>query len=236
MLFVQLFSRGSCRVKCYNIVSFRVFVYGRTVLPCPKLFLSYKRHSYNAFRKNISGLEPKRARARQHWAHRSRRLIRSVTLDARLWARRALCRRASRARLRFRALDNRAARPRARRAVADLTRLRASADTRRALGHTRLEYILAHIRLRRALRLQHILAHIRHRRARRHSRLQNPLARIRLRARRARRRRTARTEPWLVTAARPFMAPTARIICLESFRCFLSREISDQDCYHNGSN
>jgi hypothetical protein len=126
------------------------------------------------------------ARARQHGAHRCVGLVRRVTLNTRFRARCALRSGAGRARLGLRALDSRAPRARARRALANLTRLRAGADTRRALGDARLEHILGHIGQGRALRLEHVLAHIRHRRAGRHRRLQHPLARIGFWARRAR--------------------------------------------------
>ena len=90
--------------------------------------------------------------------------------------------RAGRAGLGLRAFDCRATRPRARRAFANLTGLGTCADAGRAGGHRGLQHILAHIRLRRALRLQHVLGEIGQWRARRHSGLQHPFTGIRFRA------------------------------------------------------
>jgi len=115
-------------------------------------------------------------------------LVIGLTPDIGLRARRTRGCRACRARLGIRALDDRATGSGARRAFPNLTRLGTCRDTRRALGHRRLQHILGHVGKRRALRLQHVLAHIGHRGARRHRRLENPLGWIGLRAGRAARR------------------------------------------------
>jgi hypothetical protein len=78
-------------------------------------------------------------------------------------------------------LDIGAPRPWARRAFANLAWLAAARDTRRALGHTRLEHILGHVGQRRALGLEHVLAHVRHGRARWHTRLEHIFGHIRRR-------------------------------------------------------
>jgi hypothetical protein len=94
--------------------------------------------------------------------------------------------RGGRATLRGRALDFRATRARARRALAGVLRAgRGVNDDRLLLGNTALQHILAQVRHRRALGLQHVLAHIGGLGARRHSCLQDILAHVRLFARRA---------------------------------------------------
>lgn len=80
------------------------------------------------------------------------------------------------ARRRFGALNNGASRSRARRALTNLARLVARANTRRARGHRRFKHVLGHVGWGRALTLQHIPSHIRLRRARRHRRLQHVFA------------------------------------------------------------
>lgn len=69
--------------------------------------------------------------------------------------------RRGRATLRGRALDFRATRARARRALTSVLRAgRGVNDDRLLLGNTALQNILAQVRHRRALGLQHVLAHI----------------------------------------------------------------------------
>ena len=114
---------------------------------------------------------------RQHRSHGPVVFLRVIRLAVHLGFRatRRLNRRARRARLGLRALYNGAARPRARRALAYLTRLVARADTRRAGRDGRLEDIARHIQRRGALGLEHVSAHIGLRRARGNGRLQNIL-------------------------------------------------------------
>jgi len=158
-------------------------------------------------------LESKCTRAGQHRAHRLAWFICRLTLDIGLGTRGALCCRTGGARLGLWTLHHRATRARARGAIANLARLRACADARRAVGYTRLKYILGHIRLRGAFRLQHILTHIWHRRARRDGGLEDPFARVWLLAGRARWRRL-RLRLWGWASARGLLAPRAQLIVI----------------------
>jgi len=122
---------------------------------------------------------------RQHRSHGPRLLLLIIGLAVHLGLRATwwLYRSARRARLGLGTLDNRAPRARARRALADLARLVACADARRARRHGRLQNVPRHVRRCRALCLEHVPAHIGLLRARRNRGLQNVLGPINLRAR-----------------------------------------------------
>ncbi len=128
------------------------------------------------------GLESECAGAGEHGANRVRGLVGGLALNLGLGAGRAGHGGAGGAGLGLRTVGCGAARAGAGRALANLAGLGACADAGRAGGHGGLEHIFGHVGLRRALGLEHVAGHVGHRRAGRHSRLQDPLAGIRIRA------------------------------------------------------
>ena len=124
-------------------------------------------------------------------------------------------RRALRADSRRRALDIRATRTRARRALTALSFAGTAVnDDRLRFGYTALEYILAQVRNRRAFSLQHILAHIRSSGARRNAALEHILAHIRI----IRALRALTVFTGVVSARNSFTTSAHRVGSLESLR------------------